>query len=77
MEQYKYGFVTQIESESLSEGLSESVIEQISQKKNEPQWILDLRLKAYRYWLTMKEPEWAKLKYPLNRLSKNFLFLSA
>ena len=64
MEQYKYGFVTQIESESLSEGLSESVIEQISQKKNEPQWILDLRLKAYRYWLTMKEPEWAKLKYP-------------
>ena len=64
MEQYKYGFVTQIESESLSEGLSESVIEQISQKKKEPQWILDLRLKAYRHWLTMKEPEWARLKYP-------------
>ena len=64
MEQYKYGFVTDIETDTLSKGLSESTIEQISQKKEEPQWMLDLRLKAYRHWLTLKEPRWAQLQYP-------------
>ncbi len=63
MEQYKYGFVTDIEAETLSKGLNESTIEQISQKKGEPQWMLDLRLKAYHHWLTLKEPNWAHLRY--------------
>jgi len=62
--EYKYGFVTSIESESFSKGLNESVIEQISLKKKEPSWVLDMRIKAYRHWLTMKEPNWAKLNYP-------------
>ena len=62
--EYKYGFVTPISSESFSKGLDESVIEKISFKKKEPRWVLDLRIKAYRHWLTLKEPSWAKLKYP-------------
>ena len=62
--EYKYGFVTPISAESFSKGLDESVIEQISFKKKEPRWVLDLRIKAYRHWLTLKEPRWAKLNYP-------------
>ena len=62
--EYKYGFITPIEAESFSKGLNESVIEKISSKKQEPSWVLDLRIKAYRHWLTMKEPAWAKLNYP-------------
>ena len=61
---YKYGFVTPISSDSIPKGLNEKVVEEISQRKKEPQWVLDLRLKAYRHWLTLKEPSWAKLKYP-------------
>lgn len=61
---YKYGFVTPIKSQSFPKGLNEKVIEGISRKKKEPRWVLDLRLKAYRHWLTLKEPSWAKLKYP-------------
>ena len=61
---YKHGFITAIESESFSKGLDESVIEKISSKKKEPSWVLDLRIKAYRHWLSMKEPLWAKLNYP-------------
>ena len=63
-ENYKYGFVTPIQSDSLPKGLNEEVIREISRRKKEPSWVLDLRLKAYRYWLTLKPPSWAKLKYP-------------
>ena len=63
--EYKYGFVTNIESESAPKGLNEDTIRFISAKKNEPEWMLDWRLKAYRQWLKMIEPHhWANLKYP-------------
>ncbi len=60
---YKYGFVTDIESESVAAGLSEDVIRMISAKKKEPEWLLAWRLKAYHQWLTMSEPEWAHVHY--------------
>lgn len=56
---YKWGFVTDIESETLPPGLDEGVVRAISARKQEPEWLLEWRLKAYRHWLTMKEPEWA------------------
>jgi Fe-S cluster assembly protein SufB len=59
---YEAGFVTDIETEYLPPGLSEDVVRQISAKKNEPQWMTDWRLKAYRHWLTMPMPEWAQLR---------------
>jgi len=62
--EYQYGFVTDIESESIPRGLSEDVVRLISAKKNEPEFMLEWRLKAYRHWLTMKEPTWANVKYP-------------
>lgn len=63
-DEYKWGFVTPIESDVVPPGLSEDVIRLISQKKNEPPWMLDWRLKAYRRWVTMEEPHhWAKLSY--------------
>ena len=61
---YKYGFVTDIEVDKAPKGLNEDTIRLISAKKNEPEWMLELRLKAYRHWLTMPEPDWAKLDYP-------------
>jgi Fe-S cluster assembly protein SufB len=61
---YKYGFVTDVESESFRKGLSEDVIRQISKNKNEPQFMLDHRLKAYHKWLQMDEPDWQHLSYP-------------
>lgn len=61
---YKYGFVTDIESESIPRGLSEDVIRLISAKKQEPEFMLEFRLKAYRHWLKMSEPNWAQVKYP-------------
>jgi Fe-S cluster assembly protein SufB len=61
--EYGAGFVTDIESEAIPAGLSEDVIRLISAKKNEPEWLLDWRLKAYRHWLTMKEPGWANVRY--------------
>ena len=61
---YKYGFVTDIETEKAPKGLSEDVIRFISAKKNEPEWMLDWRLKSYRYWLKMSSPDWAKLNIP-------------
>ena len=61
---YKYGFVTDIETEKAPKGLSEDVIRFISAKKMEPEWMLDWRLKAYRYWLKMTPPNWAKLNVP-------------
>lgn len=60
---YKYGFVTDIESDNAPVGLNEDIIRFISHKKNEPEWLLEFRLKAYRYWLTLEEPKWAHLKY--------------
>src|SRR4249920_521596 len=65
--EYKYGFVTEVESETIPKGLSEEVVRLISAKKNEPEWLLEWRLKAYRLWLTMKEPAWQNVKYdPIN-----------
>ncbi len=61
---YKYGFVTDIETDEVPRGLNEDIVRMISKKKNEPQWMLDFRLKAYKYWLTMTEPTWANVKYP-------------
>ena len=63
-EDYQYGFVTDIESETLPPGLDEDVIQFISNKKEEPRWLLDWRLKAYHHWLKMEEPAWAKVHYP-------------
>src|SRR5437899_2978994 len=63
VDQYKYGFVTDIESEKAPKGLSEDTIRFISAKKNEPQWMLEWRLDAYRRWLTMREPTWARVEY--------------
>jgi Fe-S cluster assembly protein SufB len=62
--EYKYGFVTEIESEVIPRGLNEEIIRTISAKKNEPQFMLEWRLKAFRHWLTMKEPTWANVHYP-------------
>ncbi|HWI15589.1 MAG TPA: Fe-S cluster assembly protein SufB [Burkholderiales bacterium] len=61
---YKHGFVTDIESETAPRGLNEDIIRLISAKKNEPQWLLDFRLKAYEHWLTMPAPHWANVHYP-------------
>lgn len=60
---YKYGFVSDIEIEEFPKGLNEDIIRKISARKNEPDWLLDFRLKAYRKWTTMKEPDWAHLNY--------------
>ena len=64
VDQYKYGFVTDIESEKAPKGLSEDTVRFISAKKSEPQWMLDWRLEAYKRWLTMREPTWARVDYP-------------
>ena len=64
VDQYKYGFETLIESDKAPKGLSEDTVRFISAKKNEPQWMLDWRLDAYRRWLTMREPTWARVHYP-------------
>ncbi len=63
-QEYKYGFVTDIEAETAPRGLTEEIIRLISAKKNEPAFLLDWRLKAYRHWLTMKEPNWANIRHP-------------
>src|SRR4249919_3427871 len=59
---YSAGFVTDIESESLPPGLSEDIVRAISARKNEPEWMTEWRLAAYRHWLTMQSPHWAKLQ---------------
>ena len=61
---YKYGFVTEVETERFAKGLSEEVIRALSEKKGEPPYMLEFRLKAYRRWLEMAEPEWANVNYP-------------
>jgi Fe-S cluster assembly protein SufB len=63
-QEYKYGFITDIETDSVPPGLSEDVIRLISAKKNEPEFMLEWRLKAYRHWLTMQEPTWSNVHYP-------------
>src|SRR5512134_902723 len=62
--EYKYGFVTDVEADTLPPGLDENVVRAISARKQEPQWLLEWRLKAYRTWLTMKEPTWQNVHYP-------------
>ena len=61
---YQHGFRTEIEAETAPKGLNEDIIRLISSKKNEPEWLLEFRLKAYRHWLTMQEPTWPNVKYP-------------
>ncbi len=61
---YKYGFVTEVEEDRAPKGLNEDIVRFISAKKNEPEWLLEWRLKAYRHWLSMPEPQWAKVSFP-------------
>jgi Fe-S cluster assembly protein SufB len=63
-EKYKYGFTTDVHTEIIDRGLNEDVIRMISEKKGEPEWLLDFRLKAYNYWLTLEMPKWAHLDIP-------------
>jgi Fe-S cluster assembly protein SufB len=62
--EYQYGFTTDVETEQLPPGLSEAVVREISARKQEPEWLLEWRLKAYRRWLTMTEPHWSNVQYP-------------
>jgi len=62
--EYKYGFRTELEADTFPKGLSEEIITKISQIKNEPQFMLDFRLKAYKAFLEMKDPDWALINYP-------------
>ncbi len=62
--EYKYGFYTDIETEEFPKGLNEDIVRLISQKKNEPQWLLDYRLKAYRHWCTLSAPDWQYCRVP-------------
>jgi Fe-S cluster assembly protein SufB len=74
--EYKYGFFTDIEQEAVPRGLSEEIVRLISAKKDEPEWLLEWRLKAYRTWLTMSEPTWANLTYgPIDY--QNIIYYSA
>ena len=71
--EYQYGFVTDVEADTIPPGLSEDVIRLISAKKDEPTWLLDWRLKAYRRWLTMKEPHWPNVSYePINYQAQSY-----
>jgi Fe-S cluster assembly protein SufB len=63
-EEYKYGFVTDIETESFEKGLNEEIIRRLSAKRNEPQFLLNFRLKAFAKWKTMKTPKWATFEHP-------------
>jgi Fe-S cluster assembly protein SufB len=62
--EYKYGFVSDIDTDVIQRGLNEDIVRLISQKKGEPEWLLDFRLKAFRHWLTLKQPNWAHLNIP-------------
>jgi Fe-S cluster assembly protein SufB len=73
---YKYGFVSDVEADQIPRGLNEDIVRLISKKKNEPSFMLEWRLKAYRHWLTMKEPTWAEVHYaPIDY--KNIIYYSA
>lgn len=73
-EKYKYGFVTDIEADTAPKGLDESTVRFISAKKDEPEWLLEWRLKAFRQWLTMPEPEWAKVDFPAIDYQDSYYF---
>ena len=62
--EYQYGFTTKIQEERIPNGLNEEIIKTISAIKNEPDWLLEWRLKAFQRWLKMSEPKWSNLKYP-------------
>ena len=62
--EYKYGFYTDIETDTIPKGLNENIIRMISSKKNEPEWLLDFRLKAFKHWKKMTMPQWAHLDIP-------------
>src|SRR6266852_6976723 len=62
--EYQHGFITEIEADTVPRGLNEDVVRLISEKKKEPRFMLDWRLKAYRHWLTMTEPRWPNVHYP-------------
>ncbi|MGA1781545.1 MAG: Fe-S cluster assembly protein SufB, partial [Planctomycetota bacterium] len=62
--EYEFGFVTDIEADALPPGLSEEIVAEISRRKEEPEWLLEYRLRAYRHWRTMAEPDWAFIDYP-------------
>ena len=71
-EEYKYGFTTDVDQEIFPKGLNEDIVRKISAKKNEPKWLLDFRLNAYKRWLRMEDPDWAKLnidKIDYNKMS--------
>ena len=63
-QEYKWGFVTEIEADTIPKGLNEDVVRMISAKKNEPEFMLEWRLKSYRQWLKMEEPQWPNIHYP-------------
>ena len=63
-QEYKFGFITDVEQEIVAPGLNEDIVRFISAKKDEPEWMLEWRLKAYRHWLTMEEPKWPNVHYP-------------
>src|SRR5437660_1761618 len=63
-QEYKYGFVADFDEDTIPKGLSEDVVRLISRKKKEPEWMTEWRLRAYRHWLTMKEPTWSNVRYP-------------
>ena len=63
-QEYKYGFQSDIKMDVLEKGLNEDIVRQISAKNDEPDFLLEFRLKAYKHWLTMTEPEWSLVSYP-------------
>ncbi len=73
--EYKYGFVTEVEKDRIPKGLNEEVIRTISEKKNEPEFLLNFRLKAYQKWLTMEEPRWANVAHPLSIIKISAIIL--
>ena len=77
VDQYRYGFETSIETDFAPKGLTEDTVRFISAKKNEPEWMLEWRLKAYRRWLTMTRADWAKLNCPADRLPGRLLLRRA
>ena len=77
VDKYKYGFITEIESEKAPKGLNEDIVRFISEKKGEPDWMLDWRLDAYRRWRTMDEPSWANVTYPKIDFERPLLLLGA
>ena len=71
--EYKYGFYTDIKSDTLPKGLNEDIVRAISKKKDEPEWMTEWRLEAFRGWKKMKEPDWSNVKLRKAGLSKYFL----